>query len=170
MDACFTARRTLRGYIPIVEMTIEDLAPGAMMGWMLWKRQVLLGSGREGHGNVPPDDEPVWIPVVPDAAASSTGAVGAHYSSFEAHGESNVAEAAISHDGGRSFTSNRVASSPTVVEAATGQRGTGIQGHVGDYFGAAFAGDGFFASWQDGREGTRERPFTAAFLCRIPMA
>lgn len=106
--------------------------------------------------------------LVPVVAVSPHGVVGAHYISFAPAGDVYQAEAALSYDGGATFTSAVVSSATSEIARSTGQRGTGIQGHVGDYFGAAFSGDRFHAMWQDGREGTADEPYTSMYTCAVP--
>jgi hypothetical protein len=73
---------------------------------------------------------------------------------------------ACSRYDGVSFHHAKISSKPTRIDAAAGQRGTGIQAHVGDYFGASFSEETFVAMWQDGRDGSTQTPFSAAYACR----
>lgn len=105
--------------------------------------------------------------LVPVIAVSPSGRLGAHYIQFSADVEEYEAYAAFSDDGGATSRVVKVSSEATRISEAAGQRGTGIQAHVGDYFGAAFTDDAFFAMWQDGREGSAETPYTSAYVCRL---
>lgn len=107
--------------------------------------------------------------LVPVVAVSPSGLVGVHYVSFTAAANEYDARAVISRDGGNSVSGAVISSEATRIAEATGQRGTGIQGHIGDYFGAAFTDDAFVAMWQDGRDGSTDEPFTAAYACRLPL-
>jgi hypothetical protein len=104
--------------------------------------------------------------LVPVVAVSPKGVVGVHFVGFTTDRQQYDAFAALSRDGGLSFDQAKVSSKPTRIDAAAGQRGTGIQAHVGDYFGAAFSEETFVAMWQDGRDGSTRTPFSAAYACR----
>lgn len=107
--------------------------------------------------------------LIPVVAVSSAGLVGVHFIDWRdaANNDEYEAYAAISYDDGETFSNVRISSAPTRITNAAGQRVTGLQPHVGDYFGAAFTDDVFVAMWQDGRDGNPDEPFSAAYVCRL---
>lgn len=129
-------------------------------GARTWTQPMRAHAGTAGDGT----DQ-----LVPVVAVSPNGTLGVHYIGFSATQEEYDAFASLSLDGGASFSTVKIGAKPTRIQNATGQRASGIQGHVGDYFGAAFTDDAFVSMWQDGRDGTSQTPFTAAYACRLPL-